>query len=301
MNKKGSSASLRSIEQMECWSTGILGFITPSLHHSNTPVSVAAAANLRRTARGLERFFAELDVDDLIVGRFFVCLNVAILDAVVDGPLGAFPGKARVDAPDAIFHQVIVGEADSLLRLLRRFHHNRDDFFFLVVDDAVGFNEGSRHVAYHGAVLGEHAVGRAVSVKEIFRHQLGEIDEHVQARLFLLCQVDIFRMERHAVELTGEKTRQSSGSGLRNELDIFHFKTGGLEHLAAHYPVKAAHTATGGAKPLAFKVRSGLDFVTHHVSMRQSWRHAPKLLCLKALGYGGGVDRGHRLALGYRR
>lgn len=73
--------------------TGVLG-LNSSLHYSIIPVLqslIAAAANLGWPAGGLERFFAELDVDDLLVGRFLVGLNVAVLDSVIDRPFGAFP------------------------------------------------------------------------------------------------------------------------------------------------------------------------------------------------------------------
>ena len=45
----------------------------------------------------------------------------------------------------------------------------------------------------------------------IVRHQVGELDEQVERRLLLLRQEDVFRMQRHAVDLAGDQARQPPG------------------------------------------------------------------------------------------
>ena len=62
------------------------------------------------------------------------------------------------------------------------------------------------------AVLASMALSGAVGVEEILRHELGEVDEHVQTRFFFLSQVHIFGMECHAVDLSREKAGESPGS-----------------------------------------------------------------------------------------
>ena len=74
----------------------------------------------------------------------------------------------------------------------------------------------------------------------------------MQPRFFLLREVNILRMERYAVELTGEETGEPSGSRLGDELDVFDLEPGGLQHLAPHDPVKPADAAAGRAEALTF-------------------------------------------------
>src|SRR5215510_8754434 len=111
---------------LECW------VLDSSLHYSIAPLPqslIPAAADLGWTACGFQSFLANFDVDNLLVGRLFVRLDVAVLDGVLNGPLRALSGEAGIDAPDAVLDEVIISEVDRILRFFGGFHHDRNHLF----------------------------------------------------------------------------------------------------------------------------------------------------------------------------
>src|SRR4051812_35363485 len=64
--------------------------------------SVLAIADGDGAARGLHGLVGERDVGDLLDWRLLVLLDVAVLDAVLDGPLGALRVEARIDRQHAV-------------------------------------------------------------------------------------------------------------------------------------------------------------------------------------------------------
>src|SRR5262245_28277232 len=64
--------------------------------------SLLAIADGDRAARGFDRFLGEFDIRDLLDCRLPVLVDVTVIGAVVDRPLGARRVKAGIDRPDAI-------------------------------------------------------------------------------------------------------------------------------------------------------------------------------------------------------
>src|SRR3954471_717598 len=86
-------------------------------------VLLRAIADGGPSAGQFHGLLGKLGVGDLLDGRFLGRFDVAVLDAVVDRPLRALLGEARVDRPDAVFDVAFERELDRRLRLLRRLHN----------------------------------------------------------------------------------------------------------------------------------------------------------------------------------
>ena len=89
---------------------------------------------------------------------FLAGFDVAVGDAVFDRPLRALRVKAFIDRPHAILGLDFPGVFDRFLRLLRRFHHDRNDLVSFLVDGAVGFDHRGDRIAQQRAVAAIHSV-----------------------------------------------------------------------------------------------------------------------------------------------
>src|ERR1041385_6115324 len=68
-----------------------------------------AIADRHAAAGELDRFLGKLHIRHLLDGRLLRGVDVAVLDAVVDGPLRPLFGEAGVDRPDAVLGPDIDG------------------------------------------------------------------------------------------------------------------------------------------------------------------------------------------------
>src|SRR5262245_65081547 len=69
---------------------------------SRAQASQFAVTNRRRAAGGVDGFLGEREVRDLLDARLLVLGDIAVLDRVVDRPLGARRIEAAVDRPHAV-------------------------------------------------------------------------------------------------------------------------------------------------------------------------------------------------------
>ena len=140
---------------------------------------------------------------------------------------GALGIEALVHRPHAVLGQHVAGVFDRLLRLLGRLHDDRHDLVLLAIDRAIGLDHGRDGVAQQRAVARDPLGRGAVGVEHVVRHQVDQLDQHVQARLLLLGEEDVLRVQRDAVDLVGDQAGQPAGRGRRDELRILDREVGG--------------------------------------------------------------------------
>src|SRR5262245_66248095 len=79
--------------------------------------SILAIADGDRAARGLDRLFGGRNICDPLDARLFLLVDVAVLGAVVDRPLGARGIEAGIDRPDTIFGEQSIAYSTASLGL----------------------------------------------------------------------------------------------------------------------------------------------------------------------------------------
>jgi len=219
---------------------------------------ILAIADRDGAACGLDRLLGELNIRDLLDRRLPVLLDVAILGAVVDRPLRARGIETGIDRPDAIFGQHVDGIFDRFSRFVRRFFDDRHDFRLVAEHGAIGLDHGGGGIAQERAVARDPVERGTVGVEHVIGHEIGELNENVQARLLFLGEIDVLGMQGNAVDLPGEQARQAAGGGGGDELRVVDGEAGGAQDFAAHAPVEAADPAAGRAELLALEIGRGL-------------------------------------------